>query len=338
MRLFLSFVFLITALTASRVPKSQPMNNVENATISPEDKSLKDDIHTLEIRLQAFRNRQDSWNEGYLRLGLTTIVLATILGGLSLFCQRKASNIELSSRPLAEELGRKNARLRAVLDQSAQIEVAKAQKDAFDASERAGRAEEGAGEANERALKAQSSLAEAEQHSAEANAKAEGFRLDIAKSNEAAKQAEARAAEAVLELARFKAPRTLSQEQIASIATNLRTFGTQKVDIIIIGDSPEITNITNLIGSAMQQGGWTPKFIGKAISGPNVSGVLVGIHIGVDANTIGAAEALITSLNSAGVHTGPDAPQYDDKLPMALMGKWDEKNVAPIRMYVSAKP
>jgi len=87
MRLFLSLACLMIALTASHVPKSHPMNNVENATMSPEVKSLKDDIHTLEIRLQAFRNRQDRWNEGYLRLGLTTIVLATILGGLSLFFQ-----------------------------------------------------------------------------------------------------------------------------------------------------------------------------------------------------------------------------------------------------------
>ncbi len=98
------------------------MKNVANCTLSPDVKSLKVAIQTLETRLQTFRSRQDWWNEGYLRLGLATLVLAVLLGGLSLFCQRKASNIELSSRPFAEELGRKNALLGEATDQAAQLE------------------------------------------------------------------------------------------------------------------------------------------------------------------------------------------------------------------------
>jgi hypothetical protein len=167
---------------------------------------------------------------------------------------------------------------------------------------------------------------------------AEGFSLQIAQANEAAKDAEARAAEANLELARFKAPRTLSLAQQTAIAARLHSFGSQRIDVIIIGDSPEITEITNEIGFAMQRSGWIPNFVGKAISGPNVSGVLVGTHNGVDSNVVAASEALIAALNSAGIQTAHAVQQYDDNLPMALVGKWDRANVAPIRMIVSAKP
>jgi hypothetical protein len=331
MRLLLVFACLITAFTPTPVPKSQPMTNVASSISSPEVQSLKNDIHALENSLQQSRKRQDWWNGWYLRLGVAALVLATFLGIASWVCQKKASSIEFASRPTVDELTTKNGSLREVLDQAAKVEVAQAQTVASDASTRAGKAEE-------RAANAQASLASAEQHSAEANAKAEGFRLDIAKANESAQQAEARAAQANLELARFKAPRTLSPIQQAAIAARLRAFVPQTVDIIIIGDSPEITNITNLIGTAMQMGGWTPKFVGKAISGPNVSGVLIGTLVGATPDAVGAAEDLITSLGAEGLATTRAVQQYTDELPMAIMGNWDSKNVAPIRMIVSAKP
>jgi hypothetical protein len=193
-------------------------------------------------------------------------------------------------------------------------------------------------QANERAAKAQESLGLAEQHSAEANAKAEAFRLDIAKANESARQAEARAAEANLELARFKAPRTLSPSQQGMIAARLKPFGNVRVDVIIIGDGQEIIDVGNLIIAAMLQGGWNVHFVGKAVSGPNVSGVLVGTHLNSGQDISNAAGALIASLQDAGIATRPFVPQFDDTLPMAIVGEWDAKNVAPIRMLISAKP
>jgi hypothetical protein len=189
-----------------------------------------------------------------------------------------------------------------------------------------------------RAKSAEAQVASAKAASDAASAKAETFRLDIAKANESAKQAEARAAEANLELARFKAPRTLSPSQQASISDRLRKFGARRVDVIIIGDAPEITDITRLIAAAIQQAGWTVNFVGKAISGPNISGVLIGTHIGSDRNLNEAADTLVSALQSAGIASSRSLLQFDDKLPMAIMGSWDEKNVAPIRMLVSAKP
>ena len=203
-----------------------------------------------------------------------------------------------------------------------------------------------------RAADAEANIKLAEQHAAEASAKAEEFRLDIAKANassdlakaqvatataEAAKATE-RAAEAQLELARFKAPRTLSLSQQETIAAGLRPFGTKRVDVIIIGDIPEIANICGNIESAMTRAGWFVNHVGKAVSGPNVAGVFVGTHTGVDSDTALAAENLMKLLNLMGIQTIRALPQYNDEIPMALIGTWDKKNVAPIRVYVSAKP
>jgi hypothetical protein len=261
MRLFLVLACLMTALIATSVPKSQPMTNAPSATSSQEVQSLKNDIHALETSLQSSRNRQDGWNGWYLRLGVAALVLATLLGIASWVCQKKASGIEYSSRPTVDNLALKNARLREVLDHEAQLEVAKAQQDAFDASTRAGRAEQGAGEANERALKAQSSLAEAEEHSAEANAKAEGFRLDIAKSNQAAAQAQAQvagamaeAAKANLELERIRTPRSLTNA--VGLSDSLKMFkGTEYVVFGCFQDQESMDFLIQL-DAALTKAGW----------------------------------------------------------------------------------
>lgn len=220
----------------------------------------------------------------------------------------------------------------------ANLKISIAQKESADANAKAEGFRRDISQANERASKAQESLALAEQHSAEANAKAESFRLDIAKANESAKQAEVRAAEANLELARLKAPRTLSPSQQLMIIARLKPFGSMRVDVIIIGDSQEISDLSTLIIGTMQQAGWSARFVGKAISGPNVSGVLVGTHLNSANDITNAAGALVASLQEAGIVARPFAPQFDDSLPMAIMGTWDVNNVAPIRMLISAKP
>ena len=92
------------------------------------------------------------------------------------------------------------------------------------------------------------------------------------------------------------------------------------------------------IGTALEHPGWAVKFVGKAISGPNVSGILVGTHIGSDERVNRAAMELISALQIEGLVAQQFLPQFDDKLPMAIMGEWDEKQVAPIRILVCAKP
>jgi len=206
-----------------------------------------------------------------------------------------------------------------------------------DSDARAKAAEAQVASAKAASLDAVARVAAAEARSVEASAKAEAFRRDIAIANESAAKAEARAAEASLELARFKAPRTLSPSQQASIGGRLRKLGSQRVDVILIGDAQEIGNVAGMIAAAIQRAGWTTTFF-KAISGPNSSGVFVGTHTGSNRNVNDAAEALIAVLESNGITCGR-LTQFGDELPMAVMGPtWNTNNIAPIRMLISAKP
>lgn len=230
------------------------MNSVLDATTSPEVKSLKQEIHAIETRLQRFRTRQDSWNEWYLRLGLTTIVVATLLGGLSLFCQRKASNIELSARPFVEELSATNALLRLVLDQAAQLEVAKAQKDAFDASGRAGRAERGA---------------------QTAKAKVEGLRLDVANANARAEMDR---------LARVKieerlAWRTIGTEDRKVAVGILAPFSGSRVFVSVIGTDPELEAFTNEVARIFYDAHWLISFNKTFMQVPTPYGITCAVDV-----------------------------------------------------------
>jgi hypothetical protein len=265
-------------------------------------------------------------NDFYMTMVALTVILAVGVFIAQLKISQKSKELQKTQEDLIREKDR----------------VAKADSDIkngkiAEALKQAGESNKAAGEANERAGKAQASLALAEQQAAEANTKAEGFRLDIAKANESAKDAEARAVEAKLELARFRAPRTLSQQQENKIAARLRPFGPNTVDVIIIGDAPEITNLTQHITQALQKAGWNVKIVGKAISGPNVSGVLVGTHTGTGGATTMASEALISALQSEGILT-EKFQQFGDELPMAIVGNWDANHIASIRILVSAKP
>jgi hypothetical protein len=311
MRFLLALACLITAFALPAISKSQTMTNNESSVSSQEVQSLKTDIHNLEANLQRSRTRQDGWNDWYLRLGVAALAIATLLGVASWVCQKKASSIELASRPTVDKLASTNARLREVLDQASKLEVAKAQAAAAEASVRAGNAET-------RAAEAQSSLSEAERHSAEANAKAEGFRLDIAKANEGAAQAQAQVAEAQraaaeanriaeserlarLQLEARLADRILSPGAISELTSiaNRSAKGT-RLDICTLGNSLEVANIARAIASALSAGGWEVRQ--WAVTGTSAArGILIGTKPDADATATSAASEIILTMNKAGI-------------------------------------
>jgi chromosome segregation ATPase len=224
------------------------------------------EIEALTLRAQVLSQSVDFWNLLMLwGLALAAVAAVFVVVATRVVVTRTGQLTDVQNLLSAA----KDRQLKVDLEQK-DAEIAAAQRVAAESNK-------AAGEANERAGKAQASLALAEQHAAEANTKAEGFRLDIAKANESAKDAEARAAEANLELARFRAPRMLSRSQQANVASRLRPFGAKHVDVIVIGDAREIANLTENIAMALQQAGWNVKVVGKAISGPNVSGVLEAV-------------------------------------------------------------
>jgi hypothetical protein len=168
-----------------------------------------------------------------------------------------------------------------------QQKTAHAQQEAAEAKALAGgferdiaTANRGAAEANERATKAQASLALAEQHSAEANAKAEGFRLDIAQANARAASANETAERerlARLQLEARLADRVITPDQKQRITEAFASMGGQTVDVVIVGDTPEVSRTADAILGCLQSAGVLMNFF-HPFGGGGAQGVVVGIR------------------------------------------------------------
>jgi hypothetical protein len=192
------------------------------------------ELESLTSRAAELSTKVDFWNNAVLvALFLTALAAAAIV-----VAQRKAF---VRANELSTVQG-SISQIKETADQTEQervrTELAAAKAREKEADARIAEAQRGSAEATARATKAQESLGLAEQHAAEANAKAEGFRLDIAKANESSAKAQAQvagataeAAKANLELARMKAPRTLTEEQVFRIAHAVAPFAGQEFDI-----------------------------------------------------------------------------------------------------------
>jgi hypothetical protein len=167
----------------------------------------------------------------------------------------------------------------------------------------------------ERAAKAEASIALAGQHAAEANTKAEGFRLEIAQANEAASHAQAQVAsadaaskEAVAKvadaeariseanraaaeanviaererLARLQlearlADRVITPDQKRRIEEAFAPMKGQTVDVVIVGDTPEVSRTADAIVGSLQHAGVLFNFF-RPFAGGGAQGVVVGIR------------------------------------------------------------
>lgn len=153
---------------------------------------------------------------------------------------------------------------------------------------------------------AASKVAAADARSAEASAKAESFRLDIATANESAKKADARAVEASLELAKFKAPRTLTQEQRDRLIGKLKPMTGQTFSFTVDFD-PEAFDFLRILDLIFRKSGWIriPSQIGDVeIGGAGMaigSGVAVQLLPGFSAELKNRAESLAAMLTDEGV-------------------------------------
>jgi len=139
----------------------------------------------------------------------------------------------------------------------------------------------------------------------------EGYlRRDVAGASARAAEAEARsseanavAAKAELELAKFKAPRSLSNKQIEDVANGLSKFKGQKFQVTTFWDLPEPLALTNQIYLALLGAGWNfVKPEGRSFLLGGMAGVQVWVHPKADINIRDAAEALVGTLNAVHLH------------------------------------
>lgn len=168
---------------------------------------------------------------------------------------------------------------------------------------------------------------------------AEGLRLQIAAADERAAQAQAKAAQAELDLAKYKAPRSLSPAQQATLTRALKLYPHMGVDVLTFGDTPEITSISGAILACMTQAQWDAHY---ATVGAGSGVAVTGVFIAVDPNGTSAAQAagktLVLALNSMGV--GATLTSFER---LQLRGAVSLFNTtvtfsSPIRVFIGSKP
>jgi len=138
---------------------------------------------------------------------------------------------------------------------------------------------------------------------------------ELAKVQNDTANAEARAAEAKLELAKFKAPRTLGPEQLARVAAALSRFAKTQFDVAVgpMGD-PEPDVLGSAISSALSNAGWhqvdwrtsdiqmTLTRPGRPVTSfASVTNIIVDIHPAQAPSLWPLAEAVSAALNAEGI-------------------------------------
>lgn len=143
----------------------------------------------------------------------------------------------------------------------------------------------------------QAEVAEINRKTAEAEARAEGFQSSIAEANKQAEQAKEGAAQANLELAKLKSPRSLIH--VPELIAALQTFNGTEYTFSSVFQNPESINFLKLLDSVLQQAGWkrqkpTHGFPAINVFGPDVDfpvpvSLATDIQISVDSSeSIGA--------------------------------------------------
>jgi hypothetical protein len=125
----------------------------------------------------------------------------------------------------------------------------------------------------------------------------------LAEARRSAAEADAKAVAAARDLANYEAPRTLTDQQAQNIAATLKPFGQQEFEVIPYWDSKESMGIAQRIADILVGlAGWKleqPTGFTALMGG--LIGVKVDIHPLADANSNGAAKALVTVLNQNGI-------------------------------------
>lgn len=151
--------------------------------------------------------------------------------------------------------------------------------------------------------------------------------------------ANARALEAQLALERYKAPRSIEENNKALIVQVLSKFSGTKAAIYILGEGPEPNNLGRNIGTILNESKWDALDWNWVGAGSAV-GVVVTFKHGSDIPIETACDALVSAFNSAhieavkqewpgdwdhfgGMLNGPNAPSPTE---------------APIRIIIGTKP
>ena len=126
--------------------------------------------------------------------------------------------------------------------------------------------------------------------------------VKISEANARAEEAKAIAAKANLELARFKAPRVLDNEQQDRIKEKLKKFIGATFVTSTLPLEPESSAFSNIIETTLTESAWVfnPNHE-RTVLVTSVSGVIITVGMPADAKAKEAGETLYTALTDEGI-------------------------------------
>jgi hypothetical protein len=258
-----------------------------------------------------------AWLYDWANIGL---IIGLVLGAVSTVLIVWMGNVK--EEYLNLELSRSRERTASLEKQSdeSRTAIAKANADAAASLAAAKQAEANLAGANSRAEEAKAVSAEANARAAEANKTAEGERLARVKIEEKL------------------APRSITPEQIAGLSRRLKPYAGIPIDILQIGESPEITHFRSLIEMPLRAAGLRP-VSSTAVGSGSFIGLSVGVLIDANDSEKLAATALLSALNAEGIIARNGGIVKREDWPGFVMAATGETaNKAPIRINVGSKP
>jgi hypothetical protein len=149
-----------------------------------------------------------------------------------------------------------------------------------------------------------------EAQTAQANAALGTAQADIAKANAQIAEANARALEAQVALVKFKAPRSLSTEQQASLIFEMKQFAGQKYSLNVFANAESIA-LLDMLKTALASAGWIllPTQLGDLETNgagiSNNSGLSVGVTLGATNEMVQRAVVVAGALTRVGLPATP---------------------------------
>jgi hypothetical protein len=216
-----------------------------------------------------------------------------------------------------ESAGKANVEAGKANERAANLELraSKAEERAKVAESQIASANATAHEASAKVAAADARSAEAQRGAAEASAKAESFRLDIARANQRASEADLARRQLELQLAERFADRTISPSQQARITDALKALKGESMDVVIFGDTPEITKLSSLLLDCLVKSEWPITLIRPLGVITNAEGVLVSAKPG--APELSKMVELIVAVLKESLHNGAAVWDFE-KLNMAV--------------------
>ncbi|MFM0485409.1 hypothetical protein [Paraburkholderia graminis] len=132
-------------------------------------------------------------------------------------------------------------------------------------------------------------------------------------------------------------PRSLSPDQTLEMSNKLIAYAGTSIDILQIGENPEIVNFHSMIEKSLLAANWKP-IPSTAVGSGSFVGISIGVVEGASNGDIAAAQSLVAALKAEGVAiNGTGLVKRADWPGFVMTPTGMVANKASIRLYIGSK-